>query len=119
MQAADIAQAIAGVPWLEFIKTAAPAATAVIAFLALRNWQKQDRAKREAEFLDQIVDAVHLYIVEMQRPVELLRMAKIGMKSHVKIWEEGSEDEKKVSGAIEYIKNMENGMVNAFWKPFP
>jgi hypothetical protein len=94
---------IAAAPWLEIIRTTAPVATAWIAFRALRNWQRQDRAKREAEFLDELVDAVHQHIIEMQRPVELLRMAKIGIVSHVRSWEPGEEDDKVAAGAIAYI----------------
>jgi hypothetical protein len=44
--------AITSINWLEVIKALAPVATAVIAFLALKNWRRQDKAKREAEFLD-------------------------------------------------------------------
>jgi len=35
---------IASVNWLEVIKALAPVATAVIAFLALRSWRRQDKA---------------------------------------------------------------------------
>ena len=42
---------IASVSYLELIKALAPVATAVIAFAALKNWMRQDKAKREAEFL--------------------------------------------------------------------
>jgi hypothetical protein len=47
--------AITSINWLEVIKTLAPVATAVIAFLALKNWQRQDKAKREVEFLDALM----------------------------------------------------------------
>ena len=91
-------------PWLEVIKTVATVATAFIAFRALRNWQRQDRAKREVEFLDSLIDAAHQHIIEMQRPVALLRAAKIGMASHVQSWNPGDENDKITAGAIEYIK---------------
>lgn len=104
MQGTEIVQAIAGTPWLEIIKAMAPAATAAIAYSALRNWRKQDRAKRESEFLDQIIDATHTYIVEMKRPVSLLHFAKIGMASHVREWSEGDQHAKDVTGAIAYIE---------------
>ena len=39
----------------------------------------------------------------MQVPVELLRVAKIGMASHGRTWEEGEEGDKVVAGAIAYI----------------
>lgn len=89
---------------MEVIRTAAPVATAWIAFLALKNWQRQDKAKREAEFLDDLIESTHAYIVDMHRPIELLHLAKIGMASHVKTWEEGEESAKAVKGAIAYIE---------------
>jgi hypothetical protein len=97
--------AITGINWLEVIKALASVVTAVIAFLALKNWQRQDKAKREAEFLDAMVEAAHTYIVEVSKPVTLLEMAKIGMTSHVPTWESGDEGDKAVKGAIAYIKN--------------
>lgn len=103
MQVAEVVQVIGSVPWLEIIKTAASVATAVIAYSALRNWQRQDRAKRETEFLDQIIDAAHQHIVDMQRPVELARMAKIGMSSHIRNREPGDEADIVSAGAIAYI----------------
>lgn len=102
--AQQIVEAAVAVPWLEIVKTAAPVVTALIAFKALRNWQRQDRAKREVEFLDSLIDAVHLHVVEMQRPVQLLRAAKIGMASHVNSWEPGEAEERVVAGAIAYIR---------------
>lgn len=95
---------ISQVNWLELIKAFAPLATAAVAFLALRNWKRQDKAKREVEFLDELIEAMHTYIVEMQRPIALLHSAKIGMVAHTQDWEEGSEEEKAVRGAIAYIQ---------------
>ena len=95
--------AITGINWLEVIKALASVVTASIAFLALRNWQRQDKAKREAEFLDAVIEAVHTYVVEMFKPVTLLEMAKIGMTSHIPTWESGDEADKEVKGAINYI----------------
>lgn len=95
---------IAGINWLEIIKALAPVVTAVIAFLALRNWQRQDKAKREAEFLDTLVEAAHSYIAEMPGPITLIEVAKIGMDSHTPTWELGEPVDKAVKGAIAYIQ---------------
>lgn len=95
--------AIASIAWLELIKALAPVATAVIAFAALKNWQRQDKAKRQAEFLYSLVEATHTYVVEMQTPVAVFHSAKIGMISQVRDWED-SEEEEKVKGAIAYIE---------------
>ena len=90
--------------WLELIKAFAPVVTAVIAFLALKNWKGQDKAKREAEFLDAMIEAVHTYIAEMTRPITVFEMAKIGMKSHAPTWEGGDEADIAIKGAIAYIQ---------------
>lgn len=96
--------AITSINWLEVIKALAPVATAVIAFIALRNWQRQDKAKREVEFLDSLIEATHTYIAEMPKPITLLEMVKIGMASHVPTWESGDKVDKAVKGAIAYIQ---------------
>lgn len=96
--------AVAGIDWLDVIRSLAPVATAVIAFVALKNWQRQDRAKRQAEFLDDLIAASHAYVVEVQKPIEWFHGAKIGMASHVNSWEEGTDEEKSVRGAIAYIQ---------------
>ena len=53
--------AITGISWYEFIKTLATATTAIVAGMALRNWKRQDKAKREATFLDELIEAVQTY----------------------------------------------------------
>jgi hypothetical protein len=93
--------AIIRLDWLEILKALAAVTTAVIAFLALKNWQRQDKAKREAEFLDTLIDAAHAYIAETPKLVWLLTVAKIGMKSHAPIGEIGDQT---VKGAINYIE---------------
>jgi hypothetical protein len=95
--------AITSINWLEVIKALAPVATAMIAFLALKNWRRQDKAKREAEFLDALIEAAHTYIAEMPKAVTLFEMAKIGMASHAPTWESGEQADKAVKGAIAYI----------------
>jgi hypothetical protein len=95
---------IIGVKWLEVIKALAPVVTAVIAFSALKNWQHQDKAKREADFLDALIEATHTYIVEMPKPITIVEMAKIGMVSHAPTWENGEQADIEVKGAIAYIQ---------------
>jgi hypothetical protein len=86
---------------LDAIRTLAPVVTAIIAFLALRNWQRQDKAKREAEFLDALVDAVHTYVAAMYDPIALLEFAKIGMAAHTR---SENDDDITVEGAVAYIQ---------------
>src|SRR5277367_1811098 len=90
--------------WLEVIKALAPVATAFIAFSALKNWQRQDKAKREADFLDALIEAAHTYIAEMPKPITILEMAEIGMVSHAPTWENGEQADIEIKGAIAYIQ---------------
>ncbi len=92
------------VNWLEIIKTLGPVTTAIIAFAALRNWQRQDKAKREAEFLDGLIEAAHAYIADLPAPITTLEMAKIGMVSHAPTWEGGEESAIAIKGAIAFIE---------------
>jgi len=99
-----IVDAIAKFPWFEFIKTISSIATAVIAALAVRNWQRQDKAKREAEFLDALIETGNAYVSELSRPTTVLGIAKISMKAHAPTWEEGDSTEIALKGAIAFIK---------------
>jgi hypothetical protein len=93
--------AIAQINWLEVIKAVASVVTAYVAFQALKNWKRQDKAKREAEFLDALIEATHAYVIEMSLPVELVRSVEIGMESHMP--SRASKD-RKIKGAIAYIQ---------------
>lgn len=95
---------IISINWLEIIKAFAPVATAVIALSALKNWQRQDKAKREAEFLDAVIEAAHTYIAEMRNPITVLEIAKIGMASHAPTWETDVPGDIELKGAIAYIQ---------------
>lgn len=90
--------------WPETISALATVVTAAIAFGALQTWKHQDKAKREAEFLDALIEAAHAYIAEIPKPIMLLEIVKIGMTSHAPAWEKGEEADKAVKGAITYIE---------------
>ncbi|MGE0093096.1 MAG: hypothetical protein AB7M05_13980 [Alphaproteobacteria bacterium] len=107
---------ITRINWLEVIKTLAPVATAVIAFLALKNWQRQDKAKREVEFLDALIEAAHAYIAETPRPITILETAKIGMASHAPAWEGSGEADIAVKGAIAYIQKHGETQAKRLWE---
>lgn len=96
--------AIKGIQWLEVIKALASVVTAFTAFAALRNWRLQDKAKRESEFLDSLVEAAHAYIAEMTTPITLLQVTKTGMESYAPMWEDGDEGDKALKGVISYIQ---------------
>ena len=94
------------IDWLEVIKALAPVATAVIALLALRNWQRQDKAKREAEFLDALIEAAHAYMAGMSKPITVFQFVKVGMESHAPTWEGGGQEATAVKGAIAFIEKL-------------
>ena len=96
--------ALLRVDLFEVLQTVAALATAVLAFLALKIWQRQDKAKREAEFLDALIDAVHAYIVEMGRPIALVDTVRIGMRCQTSSWDEDDEAGAIAKGAVSYIK---------------
>ena len=88
---------------IELLNPVASLAPAVVGWLALQSWRKQDKAKRQAEFLDEVVEETHSYLAKISRPLALLRAARIGMMSH------GSSADFKndvisIDGAVGYIK---------------
>jgi hypothetical protein len=97
----EVVAAIAAVPWFEVIRSLAPVVTAVVAFLALKNWKRQDKAKREAEFLDQLTEAVHSYISQLSTPITLAEFIRVAMDAHAPTWEGGDQS---VKGAVSYIQ---------------
>ena len=94
-------EAISNVNLLQVVQALAPVATAFIAYCALKNWKRQDKAKREAEFLDELVEETHTFIVRMSSPVALVREVESGMASHVPTWEDGDQT---IKGAIDFIQ---------------
>lgn len=91
--------------WLDLVRTLAAVSTPVIGLVALQNWRRQDKAKREVEFLDALLDAAHLYIEEMSKPVTLLNLVKLSMGAFTREWESGSSEDKATKGAIAYIQH--------------
>lgn len=89
--------------WPEIAKSVAALVTASVAMMALKNWKRQDKAKREIEFLDSLVDAVHEFITAMAIPLAQFEFERIAMKAR----EPSSGDDKEYAGAIAYIS--ENG----------
>src|SRR5690554_4006931 len=85
------------------IAAGASVVMAFIAYSALRTWKHQDRAKREAEFLDQLIESVHAYIAELPRAITLLGMSRFGMESHIPTWKKDASDAKELEGAMIYI----------------
>jgi hypothetical protein len=87
--------------WPEVFTAAGTVALAVFAYRALAAWKGQERAKRETDFLSELVDAVHRFIAEMSKPITVAKFIKIGIDSHAP---EGELEGKDVVGAITYIR---------------
>lgn len=88
----------------ETITATASIATAVIAFLALQTWKKQDQAKVKSEFLDSLVESTHAFIAEIHKPIMLLEIARIGIKTHRPAFSGTDMAEVSPEGAVAYIK---------------
>lgn len=69
--------AITAMNWHEFFKTLAAVATAIIACMALRNWKRQDKAKREVAFLDELIEAVQNYTHSLSPLIASLTVLRI------------------------------------------
>jgi hypothetical protein len=102
--------AIARVDWLDVVRTAVTLITAYIAYKALQNWRRQDKAKREAEFLDELIEAVHAYIADIGRSVTLVDIARIGMRSHSDDWDAEDDLDPVTNGAVAYIASKGDAM---------
>ncbi|NIK64386.1 hypothetical protein [Xanthomonas cannabis] len=85
--------------WPEIIKSAAALVTAGVAVMALRNWKRQDKAKREIEFLDSLIEAVHEFVTVMAIPLQRFEFERIAMKAR----EPSSGDDREYAGAVAYI----------------
>lgn len=85
--------------WFDGVEAASALAMVVIAGLALRTWRKQDKAQKEAAFIDELVEAVHTYIAAMPVPITMADIAKIGMRAYAK------SSEQAVEGAISWIEH--------------
>ena len=97
----SLSESIAGIAWLDVIQTLAPLATAIIAFCALQTWKKQDKAKREVEFLDALIEEIHCYIAQMSTPIALIEIDRLAMKGYEPT---KKSDDQKIKGAIAYIE---------------
>ena len=96
------ANALVGFGWLELLRSLGPYAAACVGWLALKNWKRQDKAKREADFLDALIESTHAFIIAMSRPVALHQAVRTGMICH---GPSPFDPEKlTIEGAIQYIQ---------------
>jgi hypothetical protein len=79
---------------------------AIIATIALTTWKRQIRAQKHIDFIDELTDTVHDFILLISGPLTSLKFAKIAIDSYSTTYKD-TEDLKNV-GAIEFIKKEGN-----------
>lgn len=75
---------------------------AILATIALNTWRKQIKAQKYVDFLDELTDTVHAFILSMSGPVTALKFAKITIDSYSHVYKD-SNDQENV-GVVEFIK---------------
>jgi len=75
---------------------------AIIATIALNTWRKQIKAQKHVNFLDELTDTVHAFILSMSAPVNSVKFAKIAIDAHSYVHRDSAD--KRNVGAIEFIK---------------
>lgn len=111
-----ILQNMRGWNWAEIVKGGVSIWVATVATLALKTWKRQSKAQKQTDFMDEITNSVHEFIMAMSAPTEMLKYIKIGIESHAKspdlppgienpeavayIQKSGKEDSKRL---IEYL----------------
>lgn len=105
---------LVSIDWLKVASTVATCCLAVAAFSALTSWKRQDKAKKQADFLDELADTVHEYIQSVARPNEHLRYVRIGFESYRNTVD--APDGTLEQGAIAYIKRVGSSDCNRLWE---
>ena len=94
---------LVNINWLEVIQTIATVFVAYVALRALETWKHQSKAQKQTDFLDELTDTVHDYIQQLSQPIEMLKIIRIGIKSHANIINQDEITEH--SDTIAYIKS--------------
>jgi len=75
---------------------------AIIATIALNTWKSQIKAHKHIEFLDELTDTIHNFILSMSEPITRLEFTKIGIDCYKGI--HGEPDDMKNPEAVAFIK---------------
>lgn len=90
-------------PIIQFIvQTVLGVGMVIIAGIALSTWRRQIKAHKHIEFLDELTDTIHTFILLMSGPITHVKFAKIGIDSHKGIHNE--PDDIKNPEAVAFIK---------------
>jgi hypothetical protein len=95
-------QVLGSMDWPAIGQTVAGIWMAIIATIALNKWRRQVKAKKHIDFIDELTDTIHAFILSMSAPVSFLKFAKIGIDAHAGIHDE-PEDVRNPE-AVAFIK---------------
>lgn len=88
--------------WLAIIQGIAGIWVAIIATIALNTWKRQIKAHKHIEFLDELTDTIHNFILSMSEPITRLEFTKIGIDCYAGIHNE--PEDMKNPEAVAFIK---------------
>lgn len=76
--------------------------TAGIATFALKTWQRQAKAKKQTDFLDELTDSVQEFVTHISRPISEVRFLMMSIESHANTMQ--LEQNLENPEAVAYIK---------------
>ena len=88
--------------WQAIIQSVVGICVVIIAALALSTWKRQIKAHKHIEFLDELTDTIHNFILSMSEPIFHMEFTKIGIDSYKGLHNE-PEDIKNPE-AVAFIK---------------
>jgi len=91
------------IDWLSITQSITGICMVIIATIALTTWKWQIRAQKHIDFIDELTDTVHTFILLTSGPLASLKFAKIAIDSYSTTYKD--TEELKNIGAIEFIKN--------------
>jgi len=68
--------------WAEIVKCIVSIWVAAVATFALKTWKRQSRAQKQIDFMDDLTNSVHEFIVSLAGAIEMVRYVKIRIESH-------------------------------------
>lgn len=68
--------------WAEIVKSGVSIWVAIVATLALKTWKRQSKAQKQTDFMDEITNSVHEFVMAMSAPTEMVKYIKIGIESY-------------------------------------
>jgi len=90
------------VDWVAIIQGIVGIWVAIIATIALNTWKRQIKAHKHIEFLDELTDTIHNFILSMSEPITRLEFTKIEIDCYTGIHNE--PEDMKNPEAVAFIK---------------